>query len=286
MGVSIKPSDAVSYEKDNRLLIVEGEFSSTLKVLNREGNTLSPVVRNAWDSGDLNTLVKNNPAKATGAHISIIGHITKQELLKHLDETEAANGFGNRFLWVYVDRSKILPEGGRLQDENLAPIKKRLKEVVKFGREADRVNFDKEARALWHQVYGKLSEGKPGLLGAMIARAEAQVLRLAVVYALLDQSKAIRLPHLQGALAVWEYCDASCRYIFGDRLGEPVADRILTALRENNMGLTRTDISKLLGNHQKAQQIHRALGSLLENGLAKLTREPTKGKPVERWFAL
>ncbi len=116
MGVSIKPSDAVSYEKDNRLLIVEGEFSSTLKVLNREGNTLSPVVRNAWDSGDLNTLVKNNPAKATGAHISIIGHITKQELLKHLDETEAANGFGNRFLWVYVDRSKILPEGGRLQD--------------------------------------------------------------------------------------------------------------------------------------------------------------------------
>ena len=286
MGVSIKPSDAVSYEKDNRLLIVEGEFSSTLKVLNREGNTLSPVVRNAWDSGDLNTLVKNNPAKATGAHISIIGHITKQELLKHLDETEAANGFGNRFLWVYVDRSKILPEGGRLQDENLAPIKKRLKEVVKFGREADRVNFDKEARALWHQVYGKLSEGKPGLLGAMIARAEAQVLRLAVVYALLDQSKAIRLPHLQGALAVWKYCDASCRYIFGDRLGEPVADRILTALRENNMGLTRTEISKRLGNHQKAHQISRALGSLLENGLAKLTREPTKGKPVERWFAL
>ena len=153
---SIKPTKIRQYNKeqraknmskqrrpseDKRLLVAETEFSSTLKVLKREGMTLSPVVRNAWDTGDLNTLVKNQPAKATGAHISIIGHITKQELLKHLEETEAANGFGNRLLWVYVDRSKILPEGGNLQDQDLVPIKKKVKAAVSFAQSAGRVKL-------------------------------------------------------------------------------------------------------------------------------------------------
>src|SRR5262249_32926092 len=38
---------------DKRLLIVEPEFASPLRVANREGNTLSCVVRQAWDDGNL-----------------------------------------------------------------------------------------------------------------------------------------------------------------------------------------------------------------------------------------
>ena len=66
---------------DKRLYVVEPEFSSTLKVAGREGNTLSPVIRQAWDTGTLRTMTKNSPARATNAHISIIGHITQTELL-------------------------------------------------------------------------------------------------------------------------------------------------------------------------------------------------------------
>jgi len=100
--------------KDKRLLVFEGEFASVLRVCAREGNTLSAVIRNAWDNGTLRILTKNTPAKATDAHISIIGHITQDELLRYLENTEAANGFGNRFLWFSVRRSKALPLGGKL----------------------------------------------------------------------------------------------------------------------------------------------------------------------------
>ena len=48
--------------KDKRLLVFEGEFANVLKVLRREGNTLSPTLRNAWDNGRLNTLTKNSVA--------------------------------------------------------------------------------------------------------------------------------------------------------------------------------------------------------------------------------
>lgn len=113
-------------ESDKRLLIVEPEFASTLTVMGRDGNTLSTVIRQAWDDGNLSPLTRNNPMKATGAHISIIGHITKAELLARLDDTSKANGFANRFLWALVRRSKELPEGKPVPDEVLRPLGERL----------------------------------------------------------------------------------------------------------------------------------------------------------------
>jgi hypothetical protein len=89
-----------------------------LKVMTREGNTLSPVIRNAWDSGDLRSMTKNSEAQATGAHISINGHITKDDLRRLLTATESANGFAKRFLFAAVRRSKVLPEGGNIESEN------------------------------------------------------------------------------------------------------------------------------------------------------------------------
>src|SRR5262249_20319862 len=105
---------------DKRLLVSESEFSSALRVMSRDGNTLSPVIREAWDTGDLSILTKNSPAKATGAHISILGHITKEELLRNLSTTEMSNGFANRILWVCSKRSKQLPEGGNFRAEKHA----------------------------------------------------------------------------------------------------------------------------------------------------------------------
>ena len=111
---------------DKRLLVVETEFASALKVASREGNTLSAQVRQAWDSGNLRTMTKNSPAQATGAHISVIAHITEEELHRHLDATEIANGHLNRYQIACVRRSKFLPEGGHLDDAALLPIVDRL----------------------------------------------------------------------------------------------------------------------------------------------------------------
>ncbi len=270
---------------DKRVLVVEAEFASALRVLQREGNTLSPVLREAWDTGSLTTIVKNNRARATGAHISIIAHATKQELLRYLDATEQANGFGNRFLWACVRRSRILPEGGKLHTENLQPLIRRLRMALDFARKQGEMAWDGEARAEWHRIYPELSEGRPGLLGAMVARAEAQVVRLAVIYACLDCSPAMRLPHLRAALAVWNYCERSARFVFGASLGDPVADAILQALRSAPDGLTRTALRDLFGRHKEAAQINRALTALVENGLAYRERVETDGRPAEIWYA-
>jgi hypothetical protein len=221
---------------------------------------------------------------ATGAHISIIGHITRDELLRYLDDTEAANGFGNRFLWICVRRSKVLPEGGRLSDGELAPIIQDVAAALAFGRDLGEMRRNDEAREIWCAVYEELSEGRPGLLGAMIARAEAQVMRLACIYALLDRCPTIGKEHLLAALALWEYVEASAQYIFGARMGDPVADRIAEALLSNPDGMSRTEISALFGRHQSSANIERALGQLRKNQVVECIQDRTGGRrPTEIW---
>ena len=271
---------------DKRLLAVEAEFARPLVVMSRQGNILSEILRNAWDTGDLEILTKTTPAVATDAHISIIAHSTVQDLRRHLTDTMEGNGFGNRFLWLCVRRSKELPEGSSLSDEALAPLMERLRAAVEFAKHAGRMQRDAEARELWATAYRQLTEAKPGLLGAVISRAEAQVLRLSMLYALLDMSTTIRVPHLQAALALWRYSEDSARHIFGGRVGDAIGDAILGALRgAGAVGMTRTEIYNLFQRNQPRHQIAQALAELEALGVARSTREVTGGRPTERWLA-
>jgi hypothetical protein len=271
---------------DKRLLVVEPELASTLKVMSREGNTLSAIVRQAWDGQTLQTITKASPARATAPHITIIGHITRDELLRYLEATEAANGFGNRFLWCAARRSRELPDGGDAVD--LAPFHGRLQDVVAFARQAGEITRDAEARRLWHRVYGPLSAGRPGMFGAMTARAEAQVMRLAALYAVGVMSYVVRPEHLRAALEVWRYCHATAGYLFGDRLGDPTADDILAALRRAYPeSLTRTEITHdVFKRNKSAGELDRAFGLLQQYRLATVEMDRSgDGRPVERWVA-
>ena len=132
-------------ESDKRLLVIEGEFASVLKVMSRQGNTLSALIRQAWDTGKIRTMTKNNPAKSTGAHVSIVGHITPQELRRLLTSTESGNGFANRFLWICVRRSKYLPLGGQIDSVDFSQIDRILAKAIEFGLKPRELRFDPEA---------------------------------------------------------------------------------------------------------------------------------------------
>jgi hypothetical protein len=285
-GLIAAVADRGDTSTDKRMFVVQPELASTLKIMSREGNTLSPLIREAWDSGTLRTMVKRDPLSVDNGHISIIGHITAEELRRYLTATEAANGFANRFLWACSSRSKCLPEGGNLLDAELDALAEVLKPAIAFGRTAKLLQRDKESKQLWAKVYPSLSEGGTGMLGAVTSRAEAQVLRLSMLYALLDCSIEIRVPHLAAAIAVWDYCYRSAELIFGDALGDPVADIIMVELRKTgDAGLTRSQISRLFGRHRDAADIGRALNALTRRSLAIREDRETDGRNAEVWFA-
>lgn len=275
--------------QDKRRLFVESEFASVLKAANRDGSTLSPLVRQAWDGGDLKTLRRNDPSKATAPHISIIAHITKEELRRNLVETECANGFGNRFLWACVRRSKLLPEGGCFEDIALGPVVRHIRDSLAFALDVKALRRDPAAKAAWADVYASLTADRPGLVGALTARAEAQVTRISNLYAVLDQSAMIRPAHLSAALALWDYCEKSVYHIFGAMVGDRLADEIDAMLRTaGETGLTRTDIHNAFHRHTEKTRIESALTLLDRLGRAEVVMLPPGergGRPVEKWVS-
>jgi hypothetical protein len=274
---------------DKRIVAYEPELARVLRVMLREGSTLSTIIRQGWDGPHLRVMAKQAGAAATGAHISIIAHVTSEEVNRQLQETDAASGFGNRFIWIAVQRSKLLPDGGDLDAASLAPLLTRLSEAVSSARRVGEMTRDPEAGALWRSEYPRLTAGKPGLMGAMTSRAEAHVLRLSMLYALADSSASIRRPHLEAALALWDFSARSCAFIFGGSLGDPTADELLRALRAAPDGLTRSDMTAHFGRNKSSAEIGRALAVLARQGLARMAtpeRTGERGRPAERWYAV
>ncbi len=274
---------------NKQLLLYEPEFSRVLKIAERKGSIVSEILRQAWDGGDLAILTRNAPLQVPGAHVSLVGQITVEELRLRLSELEALNGFANRFLFVTASRSKCLPHGGAVDPAYLAVIGEAVGYAVEFARTVGEMTRDAGASALWESLYPALSQGRPGKLGAATARAEPQVMRLACIYALLDSRSEVSITHLNAALAVWRYCEHSARFIFGDATGDDKADTILDSLlAKGRQGMTRTEISKLFHRNETSDRIDAALALLERSNLARAEHQkasPAQRKPTERWFA-
>jgi hypothetical protein len=270
---------------DHRLLAVEAEFAAVLKATGRDINTLSPVLRAAWDGRPLQLLTRTAPARATNPHVAVIGHITAAELQDQLNTVEIANGFLNRFLLLACRRHRLLPEGGHpepLADTDLQP---RLVKSLLAARKAGQVRFDLHARLCWWDTYPQLSQPGDGLLGAMYARSEAHVVRLALLYALLDGHTTIALPHLNAGLALWDYAARSAAWALQAASGDPLAEHIHAALTATTGGLTRTQIRDLFHRNQPAHAIDHALATLAHTGRAHHRRVTTSGRPADIWTA-
>jgi len=270
---------------DQRLLIIEPEFSSVLKASAREISTLSPTLRSAWDGRPLAILTRTAPARATRAHIALIGHITQHELRRHTTQIELSNGYLNRILLIACRRQRLLPEGGDPDPLAATGLARLLAATLKHAQTAGQVHLDQDARELWHDAYRQLSQPHPGVLGQITARAEAHTIRLALTYALADGRRQISPPHLNAALALHDYAARSAAWALHGATGQPLAEQIHTALKANPAGLTRSQISDTLKHNQPAGQLDHALQALQAAGRATVTQIATGGRPAQLWTA-
>lgn len=273
--------------RDHRLLVYEAEIARLYKVGARDGSTLSPLLRAAWDGETLAVRSRSKKSVAVGAHVVIVGSITPDELRRTITETEAASGFANRFLFVLVRRSKLLPEGGNLGSVDLEHLARRIRDRVLEARKIGVVRRDEHAKKLWADLYRQLADTpREGLTGAVTARAEAQLLRLSVLYALLDGARLVTVDHLNAAWALWRYCEASASHIFGDTLGDANLDKLHAAIRRAGPnGLDGTEQARVFSNNLNRQQMDRLRADLETAGRIVTVTEDTGGRPRLRSIA-
>jgi len=284
-GVGTNPEDRGFDEgvPDKRLLVIESEFASVLAQGKREGNTLLPVLRQAWDGGSLRTLTVQ-PRLSTDPHIVIVGHITPTELRMKRSESERAGGTMNRFLPVLSRQSKLLPDGGGLSEAALKALGAELAAAVEGISAVGRMSRTAEAAQYWQELYSRLAadHAGDGPVAQVVARAVPQVLRLSVLAALLDEQEQIDLPHLKAAEAMWSYAEDSAWYLFAVGTGNPDLDRLKAFVDyAGDKGVSRRAISvECFGGHRTKTQIDALLAELLSLGNHAERQKPTAGRPA------
>jgi hypothetical protein len=285
---------------DPRMIVFEDEFARVLKTTGLEGNNLSMVLRSAYDGSKLEVRSrgKTSVAPQGSHHVSVVACITAEELQSTLTNTEAYNGFGNRFIYVWTKRTKSVALSDTELDTNeLGRIADLLAERVEAAQDLARVRFDEKGAELWKKVYEEIQNDDPhGLLGTIIARADVHVIRLALVYALADGSNKIREEHVRAAHCVWDFCRASAAYIFNNRAAvettsNPVLDRLMAKmyemLYEAEDGVTKSKL-KGLCNRNNEGLFQEAVDTLVAQGKARMEKKRVAktGPAAEVYYAV
>jgi DnaB-like helicase N terminal domain/Protein of unknown function (DUF3987) len=272
--------------EDKRLLVVEPEFSSVMARAKREGSTLAGVLREAWAGKPLGVL-NRRALKASSSHVAIIGHVTPREFRLRLAEADMAGGTFNRFLPVWVERSKRLPIPEGIDDLVKVSLGKRLGDAILEARKVSRVNLDREATLLWsEELYDELTaaDDEDQAWTEFTRRAAPYCLRIAAISAVLDGRRLISIEDLDAAGALVRYSIASAKYVLDQQGRDPQMDRIRRSIDgAGPAGLSRTEISKLFSGNLPAVKLDALLGELLGGDDYERFEVKTGGRPAERY---
>jgi hypothetical protein len=207
----------------------------------------------------------------------------QHELRRHITQTELPNGYLNRILLIACRRQRLLPEGGHPDPLAGTGLERLLAAALRQARTAGQIGLDPDAREQWHNAYRTLAQPQDGIIGQITARAEAHVIRLALIYTLADGQTQIRSPHLTAALALQDYATQSAAWALTGATGQPLAEQIHALLANHPGGLTRSQISQTLNHNQPAGQIENALQLLHTTERVNSTQIPTGGRPAQLW---
>lgn len=249
--------DAPAIE-DKRLWVVESEFANVLHQGRRDGNTLSAALRDCWDGVDLKPATKSNRLYASDPHVCLSGAISPGELTGLMSTRELTNGFANRFLMIWAERSRMLPFPKETPQAVIEHLARRTLKVLAFVRadrhdEREHLKMELSPQAQWRyaQIYrGELHDDiDDGAIGTLLERRAPMLLRLAMLMALTDLQTRIDIQHIDAAMAWIRHATASVRFVFVSAADEAklaqvleLANRVLAFLHERGQA-TRSQIS-------------------------------------------
>lgn len=291
--------------RDCRLLIAESEFARLVVTMARSG-TLSAQLRNAWDGRPLQRDRVRQAVKASRAHVSLLGMITPEELLRQHHQLSRAGGLESRILYAYTAPvAEVSPFAAPPGFPGLAA---RLRTVLEGSREAVMAHADPvsrfllAARGIQPRVRIPVSQDVadawgtsvrprlqvPGDGASLHSRAQSQVIRLAGIYAMCDLSPEITGGHVDAAVAAWSYCARSAEVVFSvpvaglpPRSDPRVAARVARFLHDQYpRWVSRDEIgSGALSGNVTASALTSALDGLSARGLTEQRQVPAAGRP-------
>ncbi len=248
------------------VLVFEAEATRMFRAMKRETNTLSPILRDAWDGRSELSILTVSPVRATEPHLSVIIHSTGEELLSTMPPESLVNGFLNRFLLAENKISRQLPFGGdpsKIVPRELVPL---LTKNLASARMTASVSMSTKARELWEAEYSRLTSPENGPIGDYKARGRAHARRLGMLFTLSEGLSEVEERHVEAAIAVWQYSLTVARRLLGGRnaVRRDPQEKILQALRDGPKNLT--ELHRVFGNNRHRDDLATWVEDLMRDG--------------------
>ena len=289
--------DVIPAIEDKRLWVFEPEFQNVLAQGKRDGNTLSSALRDVWDGGSIKPATKSFRIWATEPHIGLHGCITPGELHASLEAKEITNGFANRFLVCWAERTRLVPVPPPTPEETVSRLAERVREVVSWA--VGNYPLDKYTRpmlltpaaeALWIETYGTLKgrDHTSERITAILERRAPITRRLAALFAITDRTTLVDVHHLEAALAWSEYHRSSVEFIFGADAQEreqasktsEIRHKIAAYLTGKDWVLRSEIYAKALAKRVSARDFDLALQAMLaDRQIQKVSQERNGNAP-------
>jgi len=281
---------------DKRLFIRESEFSNVMHQAARNGNTLSAGLRDAWDGVGIQPATKLKGTWASHPHIAIAGACTPVELLALTTKNDVSNGFLNRFIIFWAERTKLIPFPQCTHIDTVNLLATKINAIIQFAKsdyvwnknpslaseDNRQITLSDDAKrtygALYINVFPKYNDGDN--VAALTERKAPYLLRMAALFAISDFSLVIEEWHINAAYEWVKYWHESVKFIFNDAAEEvknnEISDRaskIIDYLASKDKGYqaTRTELSnEVFKRHLDSKKLDEALNTLITSTPPKI----------------
>jgi hypothetical protein len=120
-----------------------------------------------------------------------------------------------------------------------------------------------------------------------MSRAAPIVLRLSMIFALMDGTSIIDEVHLKAAFAIWRYAEQSVKSIFGNNDEGDATEKKVHATIIERPGISRKELCDAFHRNVKMTKIDEALRRLeVKQKVFAKRDEATGGRPAERWYPM
>lgn len=286
--------DELAGDQKVRLIHLGELLSLFAKAGQQSLSNIIPSLTELYDCPDLlNPPVHQDVKPAKAPFLSMMAGTTQDWLQKALTERDIYGGFANRWLYFYGLPKKPMPNPPKINKELLNKLVNRLNRIRAWTSNVldGEITISDDASKLFEEFYSNEFYPRcqqPGLIPTLTVRIQDFIWKIGLLYAADNESTAISAEHIEAAIAVGKYLEASVIEVFasfGASSGKVQETKLLDFLKSVGGPVPEREVYRKF--NISAGELERLVTQLLKIGLVKISYvKAPKGRQMRQYEAI
>ncbi|HEX76202.1 MAG TPA: hypothetical protein G4O12_06425 [Dehalococcoidia bacterium] len=286
--------DELSGDRKVRMIWVPELLSLLAKAKQESLSNIIPALTELYDCPDrVNPPIhQKDAADCKEPFVSIIAGTTQAWLQKALTERDIYGGFANRWTYFFGLPKEPKPNPAKVNPNKRDELIEAINDIRIWAESVPNgeVTISSDAENLFANYYESYYRRcqEDGLIPTLIVRVQDFVWKLALLYAACEMHEEIQAQHLEIAICVGDYIEASILEVFanfGTAKTKDNENRVLDILRSEGGPIPERELYRRL--NLSARELQATIEPLVKIGLVKNSHRLTEaGRRIRTYEAI